>query len=117
MYTTLGIDFKYATTRYTNTLDAHRLTKLAQHKYGNDTAEKLSNLLYDAYFTRNIELANHDVLIEAGITAGLYEADIRAVLEGEDYTDEVMHDEQEAYSRGIHSVPFFVVEGKYSQRT
>ena len=27
-----GLDFRYATTRFTNTMDAHRLTKLAQSK-------------------------------------------------------------------------------------
>ena len=109
-----GIDFRYSATRYTSTFDAHRLTKLAQHKYGNDTAEKLSGLLYDAYFTQNLELANHDVLIEAGKTAGLEETEIRAVLDGGDYADEVRRDEKEAYSQGIHSVPFFVIEGKFS---
>lgn len=109
-----GIDFRYSAKRYTSTLDAHRLTKLAQHKYGNETAGKLSDLLYDAYFTRNLELANNEVLIEAGKTAGLDETEIRAFLESDDYADEVRRDENEAYSQGIHSVPFFVVEGKFS---
>ncbi len=108
-----GIDFRYATTRYTNTFDAHRLTKLAQDKYGNDTAEKLSTNLYDAYFTRNLELSSHDVLTHEGINAGLKEEDITAVLSSDMYGLEVRQDEQEAYSRGIHAVPFFVVEGKY----
>ena len=108
-----GLDFRYSTTRYTSTLDAHRLTKLAQAKYGNDAAEKLSTRLYDAYFTRNLELASHDVLHHEGISAGLGEADIRAVLDGDAYEADVRMDEQEAYSRGIHAVPFFVVEGKY----
>ena len=108
-----GLNFRYSSARYTSTLDAHRLTKLAQAKYDNDTAEKLSTNLYDAYFTRNLELASHDVLTQAGITAGLSESDIHAVLESDMYESEVRLDEQEAYSRGIHSVPFFVVEGKY----
>ena len=109
-----GLDFRYSSTRYTNTFDAHRLTKLAQAKYSNDIAEKLTANLYDAYFTRNLELADHDVLLREGIAAGLKESDIRAVLEGEDYAYDVRTDEQEAYSHGIHSVPFFVVEGKYT---
>ena len=108
-----GLDFRYATTRNTNTLDAHRLTKLAQAKYSNEMAERLSETLYDAYFTRNLELADHDVLIREGINAGLSETDMRAVLESNAFEAEVRNDEQEAYSRGIHSVPFFVVEGKF----
>ena len=108
-----GIDFRYSTTRYTSTLDAHRLTKLAQDKYSNDTAQKLAANLYDAYFTRNLELADKDVLMREGIDAGLGEADIMAVLKSDAYEADVRNDEKEAYLQGIHSVPFFVVEGKY----
>ena len=42
-----GIDFKYATTQYTNTFDSLRLTKLAQ-KYGHN---EIIIKLFDAYFT------------------------------------------------------------------
>ena len=108
-----GIDFKYASTKYTSTFDAHRLTKLAQDKYSNNTAEKLSRNFYDAYFTRNLELADRDVLIHEGVDAGLNETDIKAVLNSSAYENDVRNDEKEAYSRGIHSVPFFIVEGKY----
>ena len=106
-----GIDFRYASTRYTSTLDAHRLTKLAENKYGNDTAEKLSTILYDAYFTKNLELSNHDVLMKAGIDSGMTERDVEEVLSSDMYESEVRDDEREAYSKGVHSVPFFVVEG------
>ena len=108
-----GIDFRYASTRYTSTLDAHRLTKLAENKYGNDTAEKLSTILYDAYFTKNLELSNHDVLMKAGIDSGMTERDVEEVLSSDMYESEVRDDEREAYSKGVHSVPFFVVEGRY----
>ena len=108
-----GINFRYASTRYTSTLDAHRLTKLAQDKYGNDTAQKLAANLYDAYFTRNLELSDRKVLIHEGTDAGLSEKDIITVLESDSYEADVRNDEKEAYSRGIHSVPFFVVEEKY----
>lgn len=108
-----GIDFRYAATRYTSTLDAHRLTKLAQDKYGNDIAEELSMILYDAYFTRNLELSDFGVLTDAGTRTGLNEADILSVLEGNAYEAEVRRDEQEAYSKDIHSVPFFVVNGRH----
>ena len=54
------------------------------------------------------------MLLREGVAAGLQESDILAVLEGDDYAYDVRADEQEAYSHGIHSVPFFVVEGKYT---
>ena len=108
-----GIEFNYAATRYTSTLDAHRLTKLAQSKNNYAMTERLSENLYAAYFTKNLELANHDVLIKAGVDAGLDESEIKTLLESNQYEQDVRLDEQEAYKTGIHSVPFFVVENKY----
>ena len=108
-----GIDFKYASTKYTNTLDAHRLTKLAQSKNDFELAEKLSENLFDAYFTKNLELANNDVLIDAGVKAGLDENEIKNLLSSDKYEPEVRLDEREAMEKGIHSVPFFIVSGKY----
>ena len=108
-----GINFNYASTRYTNTLDAHRLTKLAQSKEDKSIAEKLSENLYSAYFTENLELANPDVLINAGVSAGLDESEIKNLLASNKYESEVRQDEQEAHKTGIHSVPFFVIENKY----
>ena len=49
----------------------------------------------------------------AGIDSGMSREDINAVLSSDIYWAEVRQDEQEAYSLGIHAVPFFVVEGKY----
>ncbi|MBQ9007705.1 MAG: DsbA family protein [Clostridia bacterium] len=51
-----GLDFRYAETRYTNTFDAHRLTKLAQKK-DQALADRLSERLYKAYFSEGLELS------------------------------------------------------------
>ena len=42
-----GIDFRYATTLYTNTRDAHRLTKLAQTKHDAALEDRVSELLFE----------------------------------------------------------------------
>ena len=51
-----GIDFKYESTLYTNTRDAHRLMKLAQREYP-EKVEKLAKSLFDAYFVENKKLS------------------------------------------------------------
>ncbi|MBS1419834.1 MAG: DsbA family oxidoreductase [Oscillospiraceae bacterium] len=66
-----GIDFKYATTLFTNTMDAHRLTKLAQSKNDPALTERVIEALFDAYFTQNKELADHTLLQEIGERCGL----------------------------------------------
>ena len=109
-----GIDFKYASTLYTNTFDAHRLMKLAQSKNDSEIVEKLSNLLFDAYFTKNLRLAKRDVLLEISGKAGLDEKEVTDMLNSALYSREVRKDEEIALNGGIHAVPFYLLDGKYS---
>lgn len=107
-----GLDFKYATTLFTNTMDAHRLTKLAQSKNDPELAEKIIGALFKAYFTDNKELADKELLQKIGEDAGLDAEEVKEVLSSDKYKDEVLLDEREAARYGIHAVPFFVV-GQY----
>ena len=107
-----GLDFKYATTLFTNTMDAHRLTKLAQSKNDPELAEKIIEALFKAYFTDNKELADKELLQKIGEDAGLDAEEVKEVLSSDKYKDEVLLDEGEAARYGIHAVPFFVV-GQY----
>lgn len=108
-----GIDFKYATTRYTNTLDAHRLTKFAVQKLGTQAIKQVSHLLFDAYFTKNLELAQREVLLDIARQLGLAEDEVSALLASKQFTQEVRQDEQEAAQKDIFGVPFFVFNDKY----
>ena len=107
-----GLDFKYATTLFTNTMDAHRLTKLAQSKNVPELADRVIEALFKAYFTDNKELADKELLQKIGEECGLDTEEIREVLASDKYRDEVLLDEKEAARYGILAVPFFVV-GKY----
>ena len=107
-----GLDFRYATTLFTNTMDAHRLTKLAQSK-GTEVADKVSEALYKAYFTDNKELADHELLQHIGEECGLDAKEIKALLTSDQYREEVLLDEREAARYGINAVPYFVI-GRYA---
>ena len=107
-----GLDFRYAETLFTNTMDAHRLTKLAQSKGNQALAEKLIERLFEAYFTDNKELADHALLQKIGEECGLDPKEVEELLASDKYRDEVIADEQVAYQSNIHAVPFFVI-GKY----
>ena len=104
-----GIDFKYATTRYTNTFDALRLTKLAQARGHNEIITKF----FDAYFTKNLELSDHKVLKKIAAECNLDEVEVDELLNGDKYAAEVRKDENEAALIGIHGVPYFVIAGQY----
>lgn len=107
-----GLDFRYAETRYTNTFDAHRLTKLAQGRGNADQTDRLIERLYHAYFAESLELADHSVLTRIAVEEGLPENEVRKVLESDDFGMEVRLDEREAYRYGVSGVPFFVLGGK-----
>ncbi len=110
----LGIDFKYATTQYSNTRDAHRLMKLAEAKYDRATVARLNELLFKAYFVENLVLADHSVLLAKALEAGMDEAEVKAVLDSDKYEDEVRFDEREAMMRGVRGVPYIVFNGDFA---
>lgn len=109
-----GIDFRYAGTRYTSTLDAHRLTKYVQSLGNKVLTEQVIHDLFDAYFTKNQELTDREVLVHIGVKAGLRAGEVEALLDSDFFTADVRKDEQEAQRCGIHGVPFFVVDNRYS---
>lgn len=110
----LGIDFKYATTRYSNTRDAHRLMKLAEAKYDRAIVKRLNEALFKAYFTENLVLADHKVLLDKAVEAGLDKNEVEEVLNSDKYDDEVRYDEREAMMRGVHGVPYIVFNGGFA---
>ena len=104
-----GLEFHYAETQFTNTMDAHRLTKLAQSKGDPALAQRVVDALFHAYFGENKELADKAVLYQIGVSCGLEEGEVKALLDSDLYRDEVILDEREAARYGIHAVPFFVI--------
>ena len=89
-----GLDFRYATTLFTNTMDAHRLTKLAQSKNDPALYEKVIEALFKAYFTDNKELADKELLRKIGEDCGLDPEEVRELLASDRYRDEVILDER-----------------------
>ncbi len=109
-----GLDFRYATTQYSNTRDAHRLMKLAEAKYDRATVERLNEALFKAYFTENLVLSDHKVLLDKALESGMDEKEVREVLDSDKYDDEVRFDEREAGMRGVRGVPYIVFDGEFA---
>ena len=103
-----GLEFNYAGTKSVNTMDAHRLTKLALTK-GYEAADKVTEALFKAYFAENLILTDADILIKVGKEAGLEAEEIKKMLLSDDFTDEVIQDEKNAREKGITGVPYFEI--------
>lgn len=107
-----GLDFHYGTAWNSNTFDAHRLVKAA-YAIGRRTGDALVDRLYEAFFSENLVLADHEVLVGAAEEAGMDPQRARAVLEGDEFSDDVLEDEAVAHGYGVQAVPFFVIGGRY----
>ncbi|WP_028547765.1 DsbA family oxidoreductase [Paenibacillus sp. UNC451MF] len=106
----VGLDFQFDTMVLTNTFDAHRLIQFAsQQGKGKEVAE----MLFKAYFTDSSHVGDHETLIEIAEQAGLSREETAAMLAGNQYSEEVRADEEEARQLGVNGVPFYVINRKY----
>ena len=98
------------TSRIYNSFDAHRLL----HWAGIEGRQaELKHALFDSYFTRGENIADHDVLVAAVTRVGLDEDEARAILSSDRYAAEVREAERLWQGRGIQSVPAIVIDNRY----
>lgn len=93
-----------------NTLDAHRLLHLAKDLGAQDA---LLDRFYRAHFTEGRSLFDRESLVALAREAGLDAAEVRRVLAGNAYTDQVEADIRQARELGVSGVPFFVIDDRY----
>jgi predicted DsbA family dithiol-disulfide isomerase len=110
----LGMDWgKHHESPHVGTVDAHRLLHLALAEGGPEQQAVLKDALLQAYFGDARNVADHTVLREVAIGAGLEAARVDQVLASEEYAGDVAADIAQARAYGANGVPFFVVAQKY----
>ncbi|MBA2681068.1 MAG: DsbA family oxidoreductase, partial [Ktedonobacteraceae bacterium] len=108
--TEVGIDYHFEQAQYGNTFDAHRLIHLAAH-HGLQNAAKERFL--KAYFSEGVAIGDHDTLVKLISEVGIDPEEARAVLNSDEYAEEVRADIRRARMFGVNGVPFFAIEEKY----
>lgn len=98
--------------RIYNTFDAHRLLHWAGVEAG-ERQQALKHALFEAYFTHQRNVAEHDVLLDAVARAGLDPAAAADILASDRYADEVRDIEHQWQRRGISSVPAIIVNDRW----
>jgi predicted DsbA family dithiol-disulfide isomerase len=105
-----GIAFNFdRMARTPNTLDAHRIIRLAGVRGVQDAVVEA---LFTAYFTDGENLSDRATLLTIAVGAGLGQAEVDELLAGESGLDAVRAGEEEARRLGVSGVPFFVINGK-----
>lgn len=96
--------------RIYNTFDAHRLLHWAELE-GHQHA--LKQALFDAYFTLGQNPSDHDLLMQVAEQVGLDPVRALAILESDEFADDVREREQFYTSQGIHSVPTIIINDRH----
>jgi predicted DsbA family dithiol-disulfide isomerase len=96
--------------RIYNTFDAHRLLHWAELE-GKQYA--LKQALLEAYFGKGENVSAHDVLVRIAGEVGLDAAKARAVLDSDQFAEEVREQEQFFQSQGIRAVPSVILNDRY----
>ncbi len=107
----VGLDYHFEKAVVANSFDAHRLSHLAKaHQLGNE----LEEVLFKAYFTEGKDIADHETLVQLGVSVGLAEREIREMLASDLFATAIQADIYEAQQIGVRGVPFFVFDRKYA---
>ncbi|MET7832459.1 DsbA family oxidoreductase [Micromonospora sediminicola] len=99
-----GLELNLATTRPVSSFDAHRLCHLAEAAGSRD---EMTERLFRAHLTENVNVADHDVLVGLATEVGLDPAETRRVLDGDRYAAQVR---AEAGAPGVTGVPTVLVD-------
>ena len=105
-----GLCYNLDETLSGNTFDAHRLLLWAATVGKQD---QLLEAMYSGYFEKSLPLFSHSDLIAVATSIGINEVEVRAVLDSEDFRDDVIADRTLASQLGATGVPFFVIDMKY----
>ncbi len=105
----VGLPFRFDIARSGSTFDGHRLVHLAAT---HDLQDAMKERLLRAYFTEGELMSDHHALVRMAVEVGLDEQEVRQLLAGDRYADDVRQDERTAGELGIGAVPTFVVDRK-----
>lgn len=107
----LGIDFQFSPeSRIVNTFAAHQLLDWAQAK---NLQHPLKMALFEAHFTRGLDVSQHAVLADVAAQVGLDRDEAGEVLASGSHASDTRARQKFWTERGISGVPAMVFEGKY----
>lgn len=106
-----GLAFDFDRVVPANSLRAHRLVHLANQHGRQDAAKER---LFKAYLEEGLDINDPATLTRLGAELQLPAAEVAHLLESDDFTQEVRHDEYQARQIGVRGVPYFVFDDKYA---
>ncbi len=107
-----GIDFSFGG-KIGSTFDSHRLLYyVKQQENGEQKQNDLINILFRAYFEKEQDLSDHQVLIKAAEQVGFNPNEIKQFLQSDQYKKEVQQEINQSQEEGISGVPHFRINDR-----
>lgn len=107
----LGIDMLGDVTRVPNTRLSHQLLEWA-HEQRPEGQHQLKELIFQAYYSKNIYLGDIENLVSLASQAGYDGAAARAYLTSGQGEANVVRRSEEAKASGVNGIPFIMVNDK-----
>lgn len=95
-----------------NSLDTLRLVQLA-NRHSHRTASRFMSAVQTALFSGQQDVFDHASLTETAVAQGVPEGEATAVIDSDQYADDVRRDQTEAIQLGATGVPFAVLGDRY----
>jgi predicted DsbA family dithiol-disulfide isomerase len=103
-----GITFRFdRITHIPNTLNAHRVMKLAEREGVN--ASGLAETILRGFFEDGLDISRRDVLVDMGERSGLSSTSINRTLDDETSRQTVLSQEAQVRRSGVTGVPDFLI--------
>ena len=96
-----------------NTLDAHRLVRWAANE-GEDTQERVVEMLFEAFFAKAENIAEHDVLVRIAEDAGMQAKVVRDLLATDADRAATLEEIAKAQAMGVQGVPCYILADRYA---
>lgn len=106
-----GINFAFGG-KTGNTRDSHRLVQLGKTKSPEQQTRVIEEL-FALYFENEGDITSQDVLIDAGVKAGLERGEVENWMKQGKGGPEVDKEVQDAYEEGISGVPNFTINDRF----
>ena len=104
------LEYNFDDMKSANTVKAHRLAKWAETE---GKGKEFTERVLKAYFLEGRAIGQDEVLLTLVEQVGLSKEHAQAILEGNQFTEDVQDDIAIAQKLGVRGVPFFVIDNKY----
>lgn len=95
---------------------AHEAAKWAQtqNQFDANTFDAYNTAIFRAFFERGEDIGSIDVLVNLARDLDLDVSSLRAALESKQFEPDVLSDENEAATLGLHAVPAFIANRRFA---